>query len=336
MLMKSETAIAVTSRSFSRNPTLRALLLSRYEKVKFNEDGRKLEGTALIEFLRGHVKAITALETLDETVFAALPELRVVSKYGVGLDMIDLAAMERHGVLLGWTGGVNKRSVTELTIAFAISLLHRVPQTGQEVRKGIWRQTVGRQLTGLTIGIVGCGHVGKDVAILLRAFDCKVLSHDILDFPDFYAAHQVTPVGLEELLRQSDVVTIHLPLDHTTRNMFSRERLALMKPGAILINTARGSIVDEVALKEMLVDGRVGGAAFDVFATEPPDDPELLNLPNFLATPHIGASTEEAILAMGKAAVAGLDSAARVSEIACLLRDGQAARIKAKTDNQLS
>ena len=181
--MKNSASVAVASRSFSRHHVLREELLSRYDHVTFNDLGKSLSGQELISFLRGHVKAITALERLDEGLFTALPELKVISKYGVGLDMIDLGAMDRHGVLLGWTGGVNKRSVAEMVIAAAISLLHRVPFANQEVRAGTWRQIRGRQLTGKTVGIIGCGHIGKDVAVLLRAFDCKVLAHDILDFP---------------------------------------------------------------------------------------------------------------------------------------------------------
>jgi D-3-phosphoglycerate dehydrogenase len=134
-----------------------------------------------------------------------------------------------------------------------------------------------------------------------------VLAHDILDFPDFYAAHQVEPVGLEELLRRADIVTLHLPLNDSTHNMLSAERLALMKPEAVLINTARGGLVDEAALKCMLMEGKLAAAGFDVFTTEPPEDLELLCLPNFLATPHIGGSSEEAVLAMGRAAINGLD-----------------------------
>ena len=114
-------------------------------------------------------------------------------------------------------------------------------------------------------------------------------------------------MGLEELLRGSDIVTLHVPLDDSTRNMLNASRLAMMKPGALLINTARGGLVDEEALKRMLMDGRIAGAGFDVFATEPPQDLELLGLPNFLSTPHIGGSSEEAILAMGRAAIEGLE-----------------------------
>jgi D-3-phosphoglycerate dehydrogenase len=238
--------------------------------------------------------------------------------------MIDMEAMARHGVLLGWTGGVNKRSVAELVMAFAIFLFHRVPEATREVQGGIWRQLVGEQLSARTIGIVGCGHIGKEVAVLGRAFGCRVLAHDILDFPEFYAEHQVTPVGQEDLLSQSDLVTLHVPLDDSTRNMLSAERLALMKPGAFLINTARGNLVDEAALKARLMDGRLAGAAFDVFATEPPEDRELLTLPNFIATPHIGGSTEDAILAMGRAAIAGLDRAVPVNEVLSVIRGGGA------------
>ena len=304
------TRIAVTSRSFSRHPVLRAELLEAYADVTFNDDGLRLTGAALIDFVTGHDRAITALEVLDEDFFRAVPELEIVSKYGVGVDMVDFDAMLRHDVKLGWTGGVNKRSVSELVISSVIALLRHVPVANREVRTGTWRQVKGLQLSQRTVGIVGCGHVGKDLAVLLRAFGCHVLAHDILDFPEFYAANGVEPVGLEELLAASDIITLHLPLNETTRNILSADRMALIKPGAVLVNTARGGLVDEPTLKAMLLDGKLAGAAFDVFAEEPPEDTEILTLPTMLATPHIGGSSEEAILAMGRAAIRGLDEAA--------------------------
>jgi D-3-phosphoglycerate dehydrogenase len=299
--------VAVCSRSFSRNPALRAELLEKYKEVRFNDEGLQLKGDSLVEFLRGHDKAITALEVIDDSVLERLPELKVISKYGVGLDMIDMSAMRAHGKRLGWTGGVNRRSVSELVIAFAIAMLRHVPRAHREVVTGTWRQHVGGYLSGRIVGVVGCGHVGKDLIPLLRAFGCCVLAHDVLDFPDFYVQHEVQPVGLEALLERADIVTLHVPLDDTTRNILSRERLARMKPSAILINAARGGLVDEQALKTMLQQGWLAAAAFDVFATEPPQDSELLALPNFLATPHIGGSAHEAILAMGRAAIEGLE-----------------------------
>lgn len=304
---RDSTPIAVASRSFSRHATLREELLQGYSEVRFNDESVALRDSTLIEFARGRRKLITALERIDERILAALPEMEVISKFGVGTDMLDLNALVRHGIRLGWTGGVNKRSVTELVIAFMIALLRHVRLAGQEMNEGTWRTLKGRQLSDRTVGIIGCGHVGKDLTAILRTFGCRVLAHDILDFPEFYAAHQVEPVGLEELLSHADIVTLHVPLDDTTRNMLTHERLALLRPDALLINTARGGLVDEVALKAMLMDRRLAGAGFDVFATEPPEDLELLRLPNFLATPHLGGSSEEAILAMGRAAIEGLD-----------------------------
>lgn len=300
--------VAVTSRSFSRHPVLRAELLARYPNVRFNDGSEILAGATLIEFLRDHERAITALEKLDADIFSALPNLKVISKYGVGFDMIDLDAMVRHGVKLGWTGGVNRRSVAELVIAFSIMLLRHLPTANMEVRDGTWRQHVGRQLSDRTVGVIGCGHVGSDVAGLMRAFGCRVLAHDVRDLSTFYSRLDVQPVLLDRLLRESDIVSVHLPLDSRTRGLLSADRLGLMKPDAILINTARGDIVDEAALKAMLKAGRLAGAAFDVFSGEPPQDLELLQIPNFFATPHIGGSAEEAILAMGRAAIAGLDT----------------------------
>jgi D-3-phosphoglycerate dehydrogenase len=305
--MRDATPIAVASRSFSKHPVLRAELLERYSNVKFNDEGLSLQGEMLIEFARGCRKIITALERIDESILSALPELEVISKYGVGTDMLDKQALIRHGIRLGWTGGVNKRSVAELAIAFMIATLRQVARASLEVRSGQWINRRGHQLSDSTVGIIGCGHIGKDVTRLLSAFGCKVLAYDIRDYRDFYREYNVEAVDLETLLQRADVVTLHVPLDHTTRNMLNAERLAMMKPGAVLINTARGGLVDETVLKQLLEEGHLGGAAFDVFANEPPDDLALLQLPNFLATPHIGGSTEECILAMGRAAIRGLD-----------------------------
>jgi D-3-phosphoglycerate dehydrogenase len=269
-LVRDPTPVAVASRSFSRHPVLRAELLERYCNVRFNDQGVALNGERLIDFARDCRKLIVGLERIDASILSALPEL-------------------------------------ELVIAFAIALLRHVPLCHREMSAGAWTNRQGRQLSGRTVGIIGCGHVGKDLTTLLRAFDCRVLAHDVLDFPAFYAAHHVEPTGLEDLLRRAEIVTLHVPLDPSTRNLLSAERLALMKREAVLINAARGGLVNEAALKRMLIEGRLAGAAFDVFAVEPPEDGELLRLPNFLCTPHIGGSSEEAVLAMGRAAIRGLD-----------------------------
>jgi phosphoglycerate dehydrogenase-like enzyme len=299
--------VAVASHSFPKNPDLRRELLERYPDARFNETTKPLKGDDLIEFLRGYGKAITGLEALDDAVFRAVPELRVVSKYGVGLDTIDLEAARRHGVSVRWTAGVNRQSVAELTIAFMIALARNLMPLAREVRDGGWTHGGGRQISSATVGILGCGHVGQSVARVCRAFGARVVAHDIVSHADFDREHGIRAVSFDELLRESDFVTIHVPLDESTRRMIGAAELALMKPSAYLINTARGGIVDEAALRRALVDHRIGGAACDVFAVEPPVDTELLVLPNFVGTPHIGGSTVEAVLAMGRAAIAGLD-----------------------------
>ncbi len=301
-------SLVIASRSFSKHPVLRKEVLKRYPNAKFNDEGLSLNGESLIEFLDGYEKAITALEKIDDSILKLLPNLKVIGKYGVGLDMIDLHAMKRHGVNLGWTGGVNKRSVSELVISYSIALLHRTIFANAEVRKGKWYQVKGRQLSDCTVGIIGCGHVGKDLVELLQPFNCKILANDVLDFNDFYKKYEVTSVGLEELIRKSDIVTLHLPLDKSTQNILDSDKLSLLKNDAVLINLARGGLIDEVALKELLNNNKIAGAALDVFEVEPPVDPSFATMDNVLITPHIGGSTEEAILAMGMAAIEGLEN----------------------------
>ena len=280
-----------------------------YPHSRFNDEGPVvLSGNALVRFLRGHDKAITGLDVLDEAVFQAVPDLRIVSKYGVGLDMIDLDAARRHGVSVRWTPGVNRQAVAELTICFMIALCRSVVTLAREMRDDGWRHAGGRQLSSSTVGIVGCGSVGQQVARLCRAFGAEVIAHDIRAYDDFYRQTNVAPVTLDALLHRADIVTIHVPLDASTRGLVDAAAIARMKPDAFLVNTARGGIVDEAALKRALVEHRLGGAACDVFSIEPPVDRELLLLPNFVGTPHIGGGTREAVLAMGRAAIAGLSN----------------------------
>jgi len=307
-------SLAIASRSFSKHPLLRDAVLKDYPSAKFNDEGLSLSGDSLVDFLDGYEKAITALEVIDDKILSCLPDLKVIGKFGVGLDMIDFQALKKHGVKIGWTGGVNKRSVSELVVSSAIAILHRSVFANMEVRNNLWYQIKGRQLSDCTVGIIGCGNVGKDLVKLLKPFNCKVLSHDILNFKKFYQENNVYPVSLEELLKESDVVTLHLPLDASTKNIINKDKLKMMKRKAILINLARGGLVDEVALKKILLEKKIAGAAMDVFEIEPPVDNEFALIDNVLITPHIGGSTEEAILAMGLAAIDGLKNAKDPSE----------------------
>jgi len=288
-------------------------MLERYERVTFNDDGLSLAGDSLVAFLDGHPLAITALERIDDSILERLPDLKVISKVGVGIDMIDLNAMERHGVRLGWSRGTNARSVSELVIALMLALLRHLPIATQLVRQGEWRQVQGKTLTGKTVGIVGFGHVGRDLAELLGHFSCQVLAYDIAPLADLPT--HVEQASLESLLNASDLVSLHAVLNEHTRNLFDAKRLASMRPGALLINTSRGGLIDEDALYDALSSGHLAGAALDVFSTEPPGDHPLLGLDEVIATPHLGGSTSEAVLAMGRAAIDGLSQAVPVSKL---------------------
>jgi D-3-phosphoglycerate dehydrogenase len=301
--------IAVAARSFARNAALRAELSAKYPSVTFSESPDVLDGAELVALLRGHDHAIIGLERVDDEVLSQLPELKIISKYGVGLDGLDVEAITRRGIKLAWTGGVNRRSVSELTLSFALALLHRVPETSVALRANQWLKLVGTQLTGRTFGIVGCGFVGKDLVRLLAPFECRLLAHDIRDYPDFYGQHHVTPVTLAQLLAESDIVSLHVPLDRSTKGMIGATQLAAMRPGTFIINAARGGLIDEAAVADALESGHLAGAACDVFQMEPDVHPRLLAHPAFLGTPHIGASTQEAQLAMGRAAIEGLETA---------------------------
>ena len=305
--MNNSLRVAVCSRSFSKNSTLRSELLERYSKVTFNDAGLQLVGEELVDFLKGHDKAIVGLEKITEDLLQQLPELKVIGKFGVGLDTLDLSAMEKFGIYLGWIPGVNKRSVAELVILLTLSLLRHTQSIKQNILEANWSQQMGGLLSGRTVGIVGCNNIGQEVIKLLQPWNCKFLVNDIVDFPEFNLEYGITPVGIEELLINSDIISLHLPINQSTQNIISKSRLRLMKPTSILINTARGGLVDELALKDALKSKKIAAAALDVFQSEPPKDFELLTLPNFLATPHIGGSTEEATLAMGRAAIQGLE-----------------------------
>ena len=306
--------VAVASRSFSKHTVLRAELLARYPGTRFNDAGSSLKGGELATFLTGCEKAVLALEKVDDALLERLPALKLVSKFGVGLDSFDLTAMAKRGVKLAWTPGSNSRSVAELALMTALALLRRLPESSADLRAGTWRQLKGSTLSGKTVGLVGLGAVGRDLVTLLKPFDVRMLASDPAPDAAFAAANGVLLTPLDELLAQADVVSVHAPLVPATRGLIDAAALARMKPSAVLINTARGGLVDEAALIAALDAGTLAGAGLDAFAEEPPKDRRLLDHPRILATPHVGGSTEEAILAMGRAAIAGLDAARDAAE----------------------
>ena len=301
------TKVAVTSKSFSKDAYLRAQILERYPDTKFNDAQVRFNTDTLIEFLTGVDRAVIALETINEEVLSALPQLKVISKYGVGIDAIDLEALKRHNVHFGWTPGVNKRSVTELVIAQMIAVLRHLYDSNQDVKNGNWQVRKSHQLSSRTVGIIGLGNVGQDLARVLSVFGCRIVACDIADRQSFADSHDITMMSLNDVLATADIVSVHTPLDDTTRNMIDANAIAGMKQGSILINYARGGIVDQAGVLAALNEGNLSAAVFDVFDPEPPVDTALIAHPNFYASGHIGGSSHEAIKAMGMAAIEGLD-----------------------------
>ena len=285
------TRVAVASRSFARNAALRAELTARYSDVTFSESADVIDGDDLVAFLRGHDRAIVGLERSMTTVLAQVPELRVIGKYGVGLDGLDLDAMARRGVRLGWTGGVNRRSVAELTLAFAMALVHRVPETsarsGRRVPEARRPPThrPHRRHRRLRIRRQGSGEAAGAVRLPRAGARHPRLS-------GFLPGHTAwSRCRCQTCFVRPTSSRCTCRLIARTRGMIGAAELAQMRQGAFLINAARGGLIDEEALAAALESGHLAGAAFDVFAMEPDANPRLLALPTFLGTSHIGGST---------------------------------------------
>jgi len=230
----------------------------------------------------------------------------MISKYGVGLDNLDIASIKEKGVEFAVTAGTNKRSVAELTLSFMLGLCHQTFIGAERIKRGEWIREGGHDLSGKTIGIIGCGNVGKEVVQLLKPFGCVILVCDIEDRSEFCRDQGVAQSSFELLIEKSDIVTLHVPLTDLTRDMIDEAILRKMPANAYLINTSRGQVVNTSALHEALVTGAISGAALDVFCSEPPDDMAFLQLPNLMVTPHIGGNSVEAVEAMGQAAIDNL------------------------------
>ena len=299
--------VAAASPSFCEHPVLRDRLLAEYPDARLNDALDRLEGDRLVAFLRDADVAIVALEHMTADVINALPELKVISKMGTGLDMIDLAAMRSRGIRLGWRAGANALSIAELVVGFAIAALRKMNSANLAVRRGEpVRNRMGRLLSGRVFGLQGCGNIGQHVVRLLQPFGCTIIAYDVADRSEFYRAHGVEAVSFDELIARAEVLSIHAPLNEHTRDLYNRDLFARMRPDAILINTARGELVDEAALYEALTSGVIEAACADVLCSEPVFDSPLIELPNFFLTPHIGGSAAEARLAMGEDALNGI------------------------------
>jgi D-3-phosphoglycerate dehydrogenase / 2-oxoglutarate reductase len=283
------TAVAITPRSFRETPGEHHHLLGESGlEVRLPDQNRPLEESELIQLVRGCAGLIVGVDPVTARVIEAGP-LRVVVKYGSGTDNIDLRAAEGLAVKVSSTPGANARSVAELTIGLLLALARHVAVHDRAVRAGSWSRRGGIELAGKRLGVVGYGAVGREVARLAACLGMEVVAHD-----PFLKAADVDLVSLDELLASCDAVSLHAPLDDSTRGMIGADALARMRSGALLVNTARGGLVDEQALTDALSSGRLGGAALDAFTHEPPTGSPLLGIENVVFSPHAGAATLEA------------------------------------------
>jgi phosphoglycerate dehydrogenase-like enzyme len=274
----------------------------------------------------GAVAAIVSTDPFDRAVFAAAPRLRAIARVGVGTDSIDLDAATEAGVVVTTTPGANRETTADHALALILAALRRVVEHDRSVRRGEWRR--GGDLTPwelhrTTVGLVGYGEIGRAVARRLRGFDVELLVCDP-------AAREGVELG--DLLRRSDVVSLHVPLTEATAGLIGPGELGLMRPSAVLVNTSRGGLLDEAALAAALAAGRLRGAALDVFADEPQVPRALAALRNVVLTPHIGGLSERSIASMTEratahvlAALSGTPDASVVANPAVLARVGESA-----------
>jgi D-3-phosphoglycerate dehydrogenase len=293
--------LLVTPTSFGKNdPRLKTELEALTGSVTYNSSGKPLPSNQVADLLQGKDGYIAGLDIIDRSALAKADQLKVISRYGVGVDNVDLEAAKEKDIIVTNTPGANSSSVAELALGLILSLARQIPGAVQAVRQGEWPRLSGISLEGKTIGVLGLGAIGKQLARRLAGFDCHILAYDPYADADFAAANGVTLESIDAVIANSDFISIHLPLLPETSGMVNAEFLAHMKKGAFLINTSRGEVVDEIALLHALESGHLRGAGLDAFIVEPPNpDNPLLQLPQVLATPHSGAHTDGATRNMG-------------------------------------
>ena len=315
--MNTVDTVVVASRSFSKNDDLVKNLQSKYSSVILNNFGKTLHGDELVDFLMPATKAIIGIEDLSEPVLAKLTKLKVISKYGVGLNNLDIKLLKKRNIRLGFTPGVNKQSVAELALTLILIGLKKIQDNNIDIVNGNWSQEKGSELYGKNIGLLGFGNIGQKLASLLQPFDCKISFFDeknfsnkeILDISSKlnYSPNSIKQMSFKQVLKESDVLSVHLPLTTSTENIISLDELNELNSNICIVNTARGGIINEKDLYIFLSENPSSYAGFDVYKEEPAKNNPLFKLKNFFGTSHRSSLTNEGILSMGMAAINGLD-----------------------------
>ena len=295
-------SIKVIAASFLLNKTLVGELRLAFPQTEFYE-GPSGDMEAIKRFSSDAEILLVGREKMDADFLTHCPRLKLLVKYGVGIDNIDTDLLEKKGIALGWTGGVNKRSVAEMTVGYLLLAAHNVFLCGNKLKNGEWHKNGGFCLENKKLGIIGFGHIGSEVARLLKGFGVQILANDILDKSREAEALHVCLATKEEIYEKCDFISLHLPYTKETKQFFGKEIIEKCKPGLILINCARGELVEQNHILKALNSGRMGGYYADAFDPEPYLESELIQHERFFGSPHIGGNSQEAVLNMGRSAI---------------------------------
>lgn len=299
--------VLVTPRSYGKtNPELFEQLKNAGLEVVRNETGGILDKETMKRLLSDCDGLIVGVDPVDAEVISAAPKLKAVAKYGVGVDNIDTAVCQARGIPVSRTVGANSAAVADYAMALILAVARKTVLIDSHCRQGDWKKITTQDLSGKTLGLLGLGAIGKKVAARAQGFDMQVMAYDPYWDEAYAAAHNIRKATAEEIYRQCDVISLHLPLLPSTRNTIGGAELAMMKPNTILVNTARGGLIDENALLDALEGKKIYGAGIDAFEEEPPKDPRWFRLENVVLGSHCAASTVGASETMGRMATENL------------------------------
>lgn len=299
--------ILVTPRSFAKHdPKPMEMLQEKGFEIVKNPYPRPLTEEEISELIKDVDGVIIGVDPLNKSVLERAEKLKAISKYGVGVDNIDIEYAKQKGIKVSRTVGANFDAVADFAICLMLAVARKIVVIDRECRKSNWNKIMSLEIYGKTLGIIGTGHIGKGVAKRARGFDMNIIAYDVFHDEEFAKEYGVKYVPLEELYRKADIITLHVPLLEETKNMIGKKEFNMMKKNAILINTARGGLIDEDALYEALKNNVIYGAGIDVFEQEPPKNQKLFELDNIVISSHSGASTYEAVDKMGIMAVENL------------------------------
>ncbi|MEF9988979.1 MAG: phosphoglycerate dehydrogenase [Christensenellaceae bacterium] len=301
--------ILVTPTSFLKpqNAAAKAELDMFADEVVYNDLARPLQADEILERLNGVDGYVAGLDYITAEVIEKAPQsLKIISRYGAGVDRVDMPACIKKGIVVTNTPGTNSVAVCELAFSLMLCAARNIPKLHDAVQKGEWPRSEGIELRGKTLGIVGMGAIGKNLATRAKAFGMIVNAYDPYFDQAFADANGIEKMDMQQVLTSSDFISLHVPLNEDTRHMINADCIAMMKKGAIIINTARGGIIDEQAAAQAVKSGQLGGLGLDAFEQEPLLDSPLKGLDRVIFTPHTGAHTSEAVSGMGNMAVSNV------------------------------